>query len=905
MRTPNRSLTLVLTACAALALAACGDDDKATTDTAADADATDADVAEDTADDTAAPGPLLHVPSPEWRDQVIYFVMTDRFANGDPQNDDQGAGEHDPTSAAKYSGGDLQGVIDHLDYIQTLGATAVWITPPVANQWWDPLAQFSGYHGYWGRNFKAVDEHYGTLETYQALSDALHRRGMYLIQDIVPNHTGNFFTWPDGYDPEDPQAGFTLNTGSLPTAAPEQAPFDQNDATDPDDFAAAIYHWTPLISDFNDPVQEKTWEISDLDDLNTENPVVRDALRDSYGYWIREVGVDGFRIDTVKFVDHPFWNDFLHGTDETTPGIEAVAKATGRDGFLTFGEVYEVSDPGDDAGELKCVSYLGTAAAPELDAVLGFPLYEEIKRVIGGGDPTTQLTYRLGLANDPSHFPDPGLTPNFIDNHDVQRFLAGANEGAFRQALVFLMTIPGIPVIYQGTEQAFVETRTAMFAGGWGADGVDHFDTDSAPFVFLKDLIATRTGHPVLARGDVTVLRDAPFGPGAFVYRRQTDSATALVLLNTSEHAILVNDVDTGIAEGTHLDALVNVGVDAPVGRVELGGRLLTELPARGALVLLANDQVDAIGPGEVAITVDTPISGETFSENTDVTGSVTPTDTALLMVVDDKLESATAVTVATDGSFTATLPVDTFPYGDTTHTVTFYAQDAGVASQRYVFTSSTVFDGQILEVDDPVDDDSGPTGAYTYPQDTTFAGDATMDVTKLVIEAGATTLRLRFTMAATSIVWNPSNGFDHVAFTIYFDLPDSEGLTLLPKIQATAPDGFAWDFTHFAFGWTNTVYNTADASETKWGTGVPGRPVITVDLAANTISFEYDAARFGLTTWEGVSVYATTWDFDGIDNVYRALSPDGGPWAMGGGEATDPLIMDDVGPVLIPVPSD
>lgn len=93
---------------------------------------------------TPSTGPLLHVPSPAWEEQVVYFVMTDRFANGDKTNDDQKKGEYDPTAAEKYSGGDLQGIIDKLDYIQGLGATAVWITPPVANMWWDPLQQSGG-----------------------------------------------------------------------------------------------------------------------------------------------------------------------------------------------------------------------------------------------------------------------------------------------------------------------------------------------------------------------------------------------------------------------------------------------------------------------------------------------------------------------------------------------------------------------------------------------------------------------------------------------------------------------------------------------------------------------------------------------------------------------------------------
>ncbi|MDE2047318.1 MAG: alpha-amylase, partial [Betaproteobacteria bacterium] len=130
---------------------------------------------------------LLHVPAPDWRDQIIYFVVTDRFDDGDPANNDQGAHEYDPRDNGKYSGGDLAGLTRRLGYIQGLGATAVWITPPVANQWWDPLAQSSGYHGYWASDFSRVDAHLGTLADYQRLSDALHRRGMYLVQDIVVN----------------------------------------------------------------------------------------------------------------------------------------------------------------------------------------------------------------------------------------------------------------------------------------------------------------------------------------------------------------------------------------------------------------------------------------------------------------------------------------------------------------------------------------------------------------------------------------------------------------------------------------------------------------------------------------------------------------------------------------------
>ena len=164
-------------------------------------------------------GPL-QVASPDWRDQIIYFAMIDRFENGNASNDDQAAGEFDPADGRRYSGGDLTGITQHLDYIRELGATAVWITPPVANQWWDARHQFSGYHGYWAENFMRVDAHYGSLADYQQLARCLHAKNMFLIQDIVVNHVGNFFRYDDQFSPDKPADNFQINADAKPHAAP-------------------------------------------------------------------------------------------------------------------------------------------------------------------------------------------------------------------------------------------------------------------------------------------------------------------------------------------------------------------------------------------------------------------------------------------------------------------------------------------------------------------------------------------------------------------------------------------------------------------------------------------------------------------------------------------------------------
>ena len=225
----------------------------------------------------AARGLRLHVPSPDWRDQIIYFAMTDRFADGNPGNNDQGAGEYKPGSSAYFQGGDLQGLRERLGYVQGLGATALWITPPVLNQWWD--GNYGGYHGYWAQDFTKVDPHVGTLQDYRLLSDALHRRGMYLVQDIVVNHTGNYFYIKPGAKAGQEAQHWVVHPGSRPTSAPTQKPFDMNDARQAEHRAAGIYRWTTDITNYQDPHQLLNFQMGGLDDLNTENPVVRRALR--------------------------------------------------------------------------------------------------------------------------------------------------------------------------------------------------------------------------------------------------------------------------------------------------------------------------------------------------------------------------------------------------------------------------------------------------------------------------------------------------------------------------------------------------------------------------------------------------------------------------------------------------
>ncbi len=526
----------------------------------------------------------LNVASPEWQDQIIYFVVTDRFNDGDPSNDDQGAGEYDPSNMAKYSGGDLRGIEQKIAYIQQLGATAIWLTPPVANQWWDPRVNYGGYHGYWASNFMQVDQHMGSLGDYQELSSALHKAGMYLIQDIVVNHTGDFFYYNDGWDPNDPAKYWARNTGSVPVLAPTQSPFNMDDPTDPAQRNAAIYHWTPDISDFDDEHQLLNYQLYGLDDLNTESPVVRHALRSSYGYWILTIGVDAYRIDTAFYVPQAFFSDFMYSTDSTAPGIQQVARANGKQNFLAFGEGFATDKPYDDSNSKKIESYMEDSSGNEiLPAMLNYPLYGTVGDVLHGGHPTAELGYRI--QDMMQVFKRPHLMPTFLDNHDVDRFLADGSVAGLEQGLVLIMTLPGIPVIYYGTEQAFTEQRGAMFAGGYASGGQDHFDTSAPLYRFIAELATLRKQNKVLSRGTPTILDQDSAGPGSFAFKMTYGSASAVIALNTSDTQSMTRTFATGLTPGTLLTNRIAVGSDAVPVVVAADGTITTTLPPRGAFV--------------------------------------------------------------------------------------------------------------------------------------------------------------------------------------------------------------------------------------------------------------------------------------------------------------------------------
>ncbi|MCF7222889.1 alpha-amylase family glycosyl hydrolase [Marilutibacter chinensis] len=902
----------------------------------------------------AAASDGLHVPSPDWRDQVVYFAMIDRFDDGDPSNNDQGAGEYDPADGSRYSGGDLRGLARRLDYIQGLGATALWITPPVANQWLNPSRSFSGYHGYWASDFSEVDAHYGTRDDYKALSRALHARGMYLIQDVVVNHTGDWIAC-DAAGPADTAADrCRLREDAQGRRAPTQPPFDRNDPGDAGDREAAIYHWTPPIADYTDRGQELDHQLADLDDLDTENPAVRRALRETYGDWIRDIGVDAFRVDTAFHVPAGFFADFLHADDVQVPGVVRVAADTGRDGFLAFGEGFGTDKPFADAQARKLDAYMRTPGG--LPSMINFPLYGSLGDVFARGRPSAELAHRIGSMM--AVHADPWRMPSFVDNHDVDRFLAGGSEAGLKQALLAMLTLPGIPVIYYGTEQGFDTQRPAMFAAGHGSGGRDRFATDTPLYRYLQRAIALRRGDRVFSRGTPTVLASNPARAGAIAWRLALDPGasgddaaapneeTALVILNSADHEVLVDNLDTSLPSGTRLQgafAIDGAPRDLIVGA---DGTVTLVLPARSGEVWRvasppvssadsapaphaahdrsvhpavcgrerrADCEPSARGPanarwpchragpsggkdgnaGDAAPCLQLhPLPQQAVTRDFEVHGTA-PGLESIRLVVDGDLGAAQPVAVARDGRWQARIRTDAMVDPAIVHRVVAYDPVSGATSAAGEFR--VALDWRLLaDRTDPAGDDHGPDGGYRYPTDPGWRELRPADIRRVRTWSAGGALRIEITMAGLSDAWHPANGFDHVAFTAYLSLPGRDGgATAMPQQHATLPDGRRWHYRWRAHGWSNVLTRAQGADADNEGAAVTPVPTIAVDRAANTVTATFPATAFGsIDSLDGAILHLTTWDYDG---GYRPLAPEAGPMSFGGGDADAPRVMDGV----------
>ncbi len=862
--------------------------------------------------------PVAAKPPPDWRDQIIYFVLTDRFNDGDPSNNNQGAGEFNQSNTEFYQGGDFKGLTQKLAYIQGLGATALWVTPPVANQWFNPKAASASYHGYWASDFSKLDPHLGSLADYQQLSNSLHQRNMLLIQDIVLNHTGDYFSI----------AGNSTKTIVHTDAAPEQYPFSLNDPRRAQDKKTAAYHWSSDIKNYSNRREQLNGQMSGLDDINTENPLVRKTLRQSYGDWIRDVGVDAFRIDTAVFVPTQFLNDFLYSNNRQAPGVLRVANGLGKPNFHAFGEIFSIDAPFKTKAAMQIEQYASQSNnKPLLTGMLNFPLYGSLLDVFAKGQAPAVLAHRIGAmqtVHKRVHW-----MPSFLDNHDVDRIGSVASAKAIEQGLLTLFTLPGIPTIYYGTEQGFTQPRASMFAQGFGSGGKDHFDTTSAQYQLISRLSALRKSSLIFSRGTAKVLHANSTSSGALVYEMKHGAQRAIVAINTADSPSVADNLHLGLQTGQSLRQLISLHSDdqtpnavASIAQPPLVGTKTTwVLPARAAIVWLVDNEAKKTGLVVAPLKKQMPARAITpkiesikidSKEGSIVAKGVAEKNKTFKLVLDGAWDRATVVNTNENGRWQGNMVVPgTFANGVARRLILVsqpqQASPSGatIASAPYVFTLNPNW-RLMAQHADPAYDDKGPAGAgaaYTYPTDIGWGDRHQMDLRDVRIYGSAGALKIELNMASITNGWNPPNGFDRTALTVFIQMPESAvsadqaSSPFMPFQQSKLPDQMQWHFRLRVGGWSNALFNATGAGEQNEGMVVTPAAQVSVNQANKKITLSLSNQALGYaSTLKGAKVYITTWDHDGS---YRKLEKTAGQYQMGGAQTEhDPLIMDDT-PVL------
>lgn len=571
--------------------------------------------------------------------QQFYFVMTDRFANGDTSNDTGGLAADrlvsgfDPTDKGFYHGGDLAGLRSHLDYIQGLGTTAIWLTPSFVNK---PVQgagadASAGYHGYWITDFTHIDPHLGTNAELQSLIADAHARGIKVYFDIITNHTADVISYEGGvYDYVDKAAHpYTDATGT------EFDPADYaGGATFPTLDPATSFPYVPVVDSSEADVKVPAWlndvtkyhnrgnstytgesstygDFAGLDDLMTEDPAVVQGFVDVYDAWV-DLGVDGFRIDTVKHVNTEFWTQF-------TAAVQAHAQSIGKDDFFMFGEVY-------DADATKTAPYVRDT---DMSSVLDFAFQSAASTFARGFSPDTLSS--LFASDDWYTTPHSSATalPTFLGNHDMGRFgylvrddTDGLARSELAHSLMFLSR--GQPVVYYGDEQGFEgdgslggtdkDARQDMFATqvdeyanqqlltGETAGSVDRYDTSAPLYAHIADLAALRASTPALVNGAQIERPDDADSVYAFSRVDPTEKVEHLVALNngTSDAAVHVTTLTPGATFAGEYGTSTSVTADAD-------GVVTLTVPALSSVVLGASTTVAVPATDTVTVTVPSP----------------------------------------------------------------------------------------------------------------------------------------------------------------------------------------------------------------------------------------------------------------------------------------------------------
>ena len=455
---------------------------------------------------------------------VLYMLMPDRFANGNPKNDvikgmeDQLCDRNEPSLR---HGGDLEGLRQHLDYFTDLGVTALWLTPVLENDRPADGGKHSTYHGYATTDYYRVDPRFGTNEEYKALVDECHKKGLKVVMDMIFNHCGDYHPWAKHTRIDE--------NGKTIKDYPSKDWFNS-----PNYRVQTSYKLTPVLDPYASKVDMAEtvdgWFVSSMPDLNQRNPHVIKYLIQNSIWWIETVGIDGIRMDTYPYADRQAMADWMKVLNKEYPN------------FNTVGETW-VTEPAYTAAWQKD-SKLSDINS-NLKTVMDFAFFDRLSQAKNEEtDDWWKGWNRIynSLCYD-YLYTDPSSVMAFIENHDTDRYLGnGKDSTALKQAYALLLTMKRIPQLYYGTEILMNGTKTETdgnvrqdFPGGFPGDKVNKFTNEgrtkveNAMFDWTSRLLHWRQNNDVIINGSQT-----QFIPhhGVYVLARQHNGKTVLTILN-------------------------------------------------------------------------------------------------------------------------------------------------------------------------------------------------------------------------------------------------------------------------------------------------------------------------------------------------------------------------------------
>ena len=484
---------------------------------------------------------------------VLYLIMPDRFANGDPSNDNlvmKTTYKTDRNDPSARHGGDLAGIEKHLDYIEDLGVTAIWLNPVLEND-----MQGGSYHGYATTNYYRVDRRFGTNEDYVRLIDKTHAKGMRVVMDMIFNHCGSDHIWMKDVPSKD---WFNNLDKYVETSHVKEVYFD------------------PYASEYDTRRMVDGWFVPSMPDLNQRNPHVATYLIQNSIWWIEYSGVDGIRQDTYPYADYKMMVDWCNAIYREYPDYNIVGEAWMNQ---TMGTAFWQKD-----------SKLNERGNTMLKSVMDFRLMGLSHSAFFGDAGGMQALYEH-LAYDYA-YADIYNVLRFLDNHDTDRLLPAMPEklDAFKQGIAFMLTIPGIPQFYYGTELLMNGTKQKGdgyirldVPGGWPGDAVNQFeasgrtDIQNEAWNYMQKLLKWRKGNEVIAKGKMK-----HFVPqnGVYVYARNLNGKQVVVIMNgNAKESVLPLDRYDEILKG------YTSGKDVITGKVVSLQKELT-LGAKDVLVL-------------------------------------------------------------------------------------------------------------------------------------------------------------------------------------------------------------------------------------------------------------------------------------------------------------------------------